>query len=61
MVPTAFLTGTAKQTALVDKLTGTANGQLGSANAKSKIKKYGFGNLAYLGDPAEYKSGAYRH
>ncbi len=54
VVPTAFLTGTAKQTALVSILSS-----LGGANAKAVIRSFGFGSLSYAGNTANFLDGAF--
>lgn len=61
VVPTAFLTGTTTQKTLVTRLTGTATGTVGSSASKTIIKKFGFGLLAYVGNSADYLSGAFQH
>ncbi len=47
IIPTAFIGGTPKQSALVSTLSGGGTGQIFSGGGKTIIKKFGFGVLSY--------------
>jgi len=58
VVPASFLTGTAKQQALVSVLGGSG---VGGASGKAVIKSYGFGALTYIGNTGNFLDGAWKH
>lgn len=64
VVPTAFLTGTTAQQALVSRLTsaGTSLAKgVDHADSKAIIRSYGLGTLAYVNDSATWLTGNWRH
>ncbi|MFL6059921.1 MAG: hypothetical protein ACJ72E_01725 [Marmoricola sp.] len=52
VIPASFLTGTLKQTTLVQILSS-----LGGASAKTVIRSYGFGSLSYAGNSSFFLDG----
>lgn len=59
VIPTQFTSGsaTAKQGVLVTSITSTLSGTAGT----NIVKRYGFGKLGYLTNPANYKHGSFQH
>jgi hypothetical protein len=57
VVPTSFITGTAKQQALISIL----GAGIGGAGGASVISSYGFGVLSYIGDTSKFLDGAWKH